>query len=91
MFGYNDTMNEVIWSKRAKRQLARIPIKYRIAITEATRSLAEFPDCRNVRHLKNHIYGFRLRVGRYRVFFDHDGEIKIVAIQEVKKRNERTY
>lgn len=84
-------MNEVKWNKRAKRQLARIPVKYRIAIADATRTLVSFPECRNVRLLKNHIYGFRLRVGRYRVFFDHDDEIKIIAIQEVKKRDERTY
>ena len=84
-------MGEVRWSKRAKRQLARIPMKYRIAITDATRSLANFPDCRNIKPLKNHIYDFRLRVGRYRVFFDHDSEIKIIAIQEVRKRDERTY
>jgi mRNA interferase RelE/StbE len=84
-------MGKVRWSKRAKRQLARIPMKYRIAITNATRSLANFPDCRNVKPLKNHIYDFRLRVGRYRVFFDHDSEIKIIAIQEVRKRDEHTY
>jgi mRNA interferase RelE/StbE len=84
-------MGKVRWSKRAKRQLARIPMKYRIAITDATRSLANFPDCRNVKPLKNHIYDFRLRVGRYRVFFDHDSEVKIIAIQEVRKRDERTY
>ena len=84
-------MNKVIWSKKAKRQLAKVPIKYRVAITDATRSLVNFPECKNVKPLKNHIYGFRLRVGRYRVFFDFDGQIKIIAIQEVKKRNERTY
>ena len=84
-------MNKVIWSKKAKRQLAKIPMQYRIAITNATRSLVDFPDCRNVMALKNHIYGFRLRVGRYRVFFDHDKGIKIIAIHEVKKRDERTY
>jgi len=84
-------MNEIKWSKRAKRQLARVPIKYRSAITDATRSLASFPECRNVTPLKNHIYDFRMRVGRYRVFFDYDGIIKIIAIQEVKKRDERTY
>lgn len=84
-------MNAIVWSKRAKKQLARIPHQYRIAITKATRKLANFPDVLHVVALKNHRYGFRLRVGRYRVFFDHDNEIKIVAIQEVKKRDERTY
>ena len=84
-------MNEVKWSKTAKRQLAKIPMKFRIAITDATRSLVSFPECRNITYLKNHLYGYRLRVGRYRVFFDYDGEIKIIEIQEVKKRDERTY
>jgi mRNA-degrading endonuclease RelE of RelBE toxin-antitoxin system len=84
-------MNKVKWSKKAKRQLAKVPIKYRVAITDATRTLVNFPECKNVKPLKNHIYDFRLRVGRYRVFFDFDGQIKIIAIQEVKKRDERTY
>jgi mRNA interferase RelE/StbE len=77
--------------KKAKRQLAKVPIKYRLAITDATRTLVNFPECKNVKPLKNHMYDFRLRVGRYRVFFDFDGQIKIIAIQKVKKRNERTY
>ena len=35
---------------------------------------------------------YRLRVGRFRVFFDlEQDEVKIYLIQEVKKRNERTY
>ena len=85
------TMNKILWSKKAKKQLAKIPLNYRVAITDATRALTNFPDAINVIALKNHRYQFRLRVGRYRVFFDHDTMIKIVAIQEVKKRDERTY
>jgi mRNA-degrading endonuclease RelE of RelBE toxin-antitoxin system len=84
-------VHEVNWSKKAKRQLVKVPMKYRVAITDATRTLVNFPECKNVKPLKNHIYDFRLRVGRYRVFFDFDGQIKIIAIQEVKKRDERTY
>ncbi len=71
--------------------MAKIPIRYRESITDATRTLVNFPECKNVKPLKNHMYDFRLRVGRYRVFFDFDGQIKIIAIQEVKKRDERTY
>ena len=78
-------------SNGAKRQPAKVPINYRVAITDATRTLVNFPECKNVKLLKNYIYDFRLRVGRYRVFFDFDGQIKIIAIQEVKKRDERTY
>ena len=62
-------------SKGANKQLAKVPIKYRMAITDATRTLVDFPVCENVKPLKNHVYDFRLRVGRYRVFFDFDGQI----------------
>ncbi|AEA71714.1 hypothetical protein AK973_5747 [Pseudomonas brassicacearum] len=49
------------------------------------------PDAANVKALVGHDYAYRLRVGRYRVMFDWDGAIKIVSIQEVRKRDERTY
>ena len=49
------------------------------------------PDCQGVKALTDHRYGCRLRVGRYRVLFDYDGEVRIVEIQEVKKRDGRTY
>ena len=49
------------------------------------------PACRNVRALTTHLYGYRLRVGNYRVMFNWDGAIRIVEIQEVRKRDERTY
>ena len=53
--------------------------------------LDRFPDTPNVKQLSNHTYGYRLRVGNYRVLFDFDGLVKIVSIEEVKKRDERTY
>jgi mRNA-degrading endonuclease RelE of RelBE toxin-antitoxin system len=49
------------------------------------------PDCQSVRALVNNKYGFRLRVGNFRVLFDYDGGIKIVEIQEGKKRDASTY
>ena len=55
--------------------------------------LIDFPEFKelDIITLKNHRYDFRMRVGRYRVLFDHDDIIKIVEIQEVKKRDEHTY
>ena len=50
-----------------------------------------FPGCANVKALKGHEYGYRLRVGNYRVLFDFDGRIHVVMIEEVRKRDERTY
>jgi mRNA-degrading endonuclease RelE of RelBE toxin-antitoxin system len=49
------------------------------------------PNCQNVKALVNNQYPYRLRVGNYRVFFDFDDTLKIVSIEEVKKRDEHTY
>jgi mRNA-degrading endonuclease RelE of RelBE toxin-antitoxin system len=49
------------------------------------------PNCINVKALVNHDYQYRLRVGNFRVFFNFDGVVHIVSIEEVKKRDERTY
>jgi len=73
--------------------MKKIPNPYKEAIFDSVDQLADFPKSEqlDIKELKKHRYDYRLRVGRYRVLFDHDDEIKIVAIQEVKKRDERTY
>lgn len=85
-------MNVINWSTRAFRQLTRLPkvdqVKIRNSINE---KLPQFPDCTEVKALKGHKFGYRLRIGNFRVLFDFDGMVKIVSIQEVRKRNERTY
>lgn len=53
--------------------------------------LLDLSKARNVKALTNHEHGFRLRVGSYRVFFDHDGAVRIVSIEQVRKRDEHTY
>ncbi|WP_443088755.1 type II toxin-antitoxin system RelE family toxin [Vibrio sp. SCSIO 43137] len=84
-------MNKVLWSKRALRQARKIQKPVRQLIVEKAKTLVDFPKCQNVRSLTNHKYDYRLRVGRYRLFFNYDGEIRIVSIEEVKIRNESTY
>ena len=86
-------MNKILWHNRARKQMKKIPRSYREAIFDSVDLLAAFPECQNldIKELKRHRAGYRLRVGQYRVLFDHDNAIKIIAIQEVKKRDERTY
>ena len=48
------------------------------------------PNVQNVKALAHHQYGYRLRVGNYRILFDWDGGVKIVSIEEVRKRDEHT-
>lgn len=85
-------MNTIAWQSKALRQLRKLPDRtsgeIRIAVSS---ELADLKQARNVTALVSHEYSYRLRVGGYRVFFEFDGAVRIVSIEEVRKRNERTY
>lgn len=84
--------NSIFWLPKALRQLRKIEPKANAQIRGAvTQELADLSTARNVKALTNHEYDYRLRVGNYRVFFNFDGSVHIVTVEEVKKRNERTY
>jgi mRNA-degrading endonuclease RelE of RelBE toxin-antitoxin system len=76
-------------SAKAIRQLKGFPADARRQVSRAIRELENWPDVRNVKALQG-IKGYRLRVGRYRVLFDVDGNGKIL-VAEVLIRNEGTY
>jgi mRNA-degrading endonuclease RelE of RelBE toxin-antitoxin system len=85
-------MNSIEWKIKALKQLKKIPADYRSSVVRSVEGLAGFPEGNfDVKVLKNHAYGYRLRVGRYRVLFNYDGGIHIVTIEEVRKRDEQTY
>lgn len=85
-------MNTIAWQSKALRQLRKLPVRTSGEIRGAV--LTELTDlklARNVTALVNHEFSYRLRVGNHRVFFEFDGTVRIVSIEEVRKRNERTY
>jgi len=86
-------MNVINWRTKALKQLRKIPAaENRMIRRKVTDELTNLSAARNVKALTNHTYDYRLRVGRYRVFFNlHKGEVSVVTIQEVKKRDERSY
>ncbi|MBA3004483.1 MAG: type II toxin-antitoxin system RelE/ParE family toxin [Desulfurivibrio sp.] len=85
-------MYEIQWKAKAMKQFARIGSKEtRDAIYSSVQSLQGFPEVLQVKKLKNHEHSYRLRVGRYRVFFEAESEVRIIRIEEVKKRDDRTY
>lgn len=55
------------------------------------RELAGLCASRQVKARVHHELGCRLRVGRWPVLFGFDGEVHIASIEEVQKRDERTY
>ncbi len=84
-------MNKVEITRKAAKQLRRLQGKDHRVILDECYKLSGMPNCVNVKALVNHDYQYRLRVGNFRVFFNFDGVVHIVSIEEVKKRDERTY
>ncbi len=85
-------MNAINWQPKAVRQLRKVDAHAGKQIRAAVSTeLLDVSKARNVKAPTNHEYGYRLRVGNYRVFFDFDGAVRIVSIEEVRKRDERTY
>jgi mRNA-degrading endonuclease RelE of RelBE toxin-antitoxin system len=82
-------MKRVEIANKAKRQIDKIGDRKIITdIYEAMEQLENWPDMRGVKSLVNR-NDYRLRVGRYRVFFFVENEA--ILITEVKIRNEKTY
>ncbi|MGB3287970.1 MAG: type II toxin-antitoxin system RelE/ParE family toxin [Burkholderiaceae bacterium] len=84
-------MNTILWTPKAAKQLRKVDRQHQVVIRDGVSALVAMPNCPNVKTLANHQYGYRLRIGDYRVLFDWGVEIRIIEIQEVRKRDERTY
>ena len=84
-------MNEVVYSRKAAKQLRKLQPSDSKTVRSECNKLVNMPDCANIKALVNHKHQYRLRAGNFRVFFDFEGAARIVSIEEVKKRDERTY
>lgn len=86
-------MGNVLWSKRALKQLLTIDRRYRQAIKDKTAQLVAFPPViLDVKKLEGEENYHRLRVGDYRAIFELvQGKPLVLLIQQVKRRTSRTY
>ena len=85
-------MYDIDWQAKAYKQLHKIRSQQvREGIYDAVETLRSWPACQNVKALTSHEYGYRMRVGDWRILFDVKDRIRIITIQEVKKRDENTY
>jgi mRNA interferase RelE/StbE len=84
-------MFSINWAKKAVRQWLKIPATDQRRIAAEVDKLKWFPAASNVKALTNHQFGYRLRVGQYRILFDVQSAVRIIEIQEVKKRDGSTY
>lgn len=85
---------QVQWTIKATKQAKKIPAADRANIIKRVGGLETWPDCKethDIKPLARHQYQYRLRVGRYRVLFDVETGLQVVSVEEVRKRDERTY
>ncbi len=82
---------KIEWRNKARKQLRKIRDKKAVKrIFDAIEDYAEGKPV-DIKALSNHHYTHRLRAGRYRVLMTVNQVIEITIIEEVKKRDERTY
>lgn len=85
---------QVQWTLKATKQARKIPKPNRSRIIASVGELEDWPACittKDIKQLKRHQHHYQLRVGRYRVLFDVETGLRVVSIEEVKKRVQRTY
>ena len=63
-------MVRVQWSRKAVKQMQKIAESDRQTIYVKAKELRNFPNIGNIKHLKNHKYEYRLRIGNYRILFN---------------------
>lgn len=73
--------------KQAKKTLQSLARTDRNRIAEKIHLLGENPDnsTLDIKPLQGEPY-YRLRVGQWRIIFDRDNEVKIIAIERIKPR-----
>ncbi|WP_025131162.1 type II toxin-antitoxin system RelE/ParE family toxin [Pseudomonas sp. PH1b] len=84
-------MHEILWSRKAVKQLLRLHPEHQVQVRDAIALLADMPANGNVKALSGHTYAYRLRVGQYRVLFDWDGSSISSVFERSKKRDEGIY
>ncbi len=87
-------MNQIEWKATARKSLSKISNReIRLKIFNTIGLLTDWPNCHlDIKKLQNRS-DYRLRIGNYRVIFEIDtqGNPIIITINQVEKRDERTY
>ena len=86
---------KIEFTKKALKQVVKIPQQFKVNIFAGIYKLENSETWGDVKQLTNHQYDYRLRVGNYRVLFNATADMTIevndITIEEIKKRDDRTY
>ncbi len=86
-------MNKIIWTTKAHKQLGKLTEKDSLRVASAVKKMENtWPQTLGVKKLVGRDE-YRLRVGDFRVIFtvSPTGEVTILTVLKVSKRNENTY
>jgi len=82
-------------TRKAQKQAMKIPLRVRARIFAGIRNLTDSETWGDVRKLVNHEYDYRLRIGNYRVLFNATADLTVevndISVEEIRKRDDRTY
>ncbi|MEK6945454.1 MAG: type II toxin-antitoxin system RelE/ParE family toxin [Nanoarchaeota archaeon] len=70
-------MYQIIWDEKAQEQLLKLDSTLSKRISKKVLELSENPFSKDVKKLKG-IFGYRLRVGDYRVIFDVEKDVILI-------------
>lgn len=82
-------MYSIVMHKQAEKALDKMPVKDKRRISEKLYFLAYDPDDKNldIKKLTNKC-AYRLRVGDWRIIYERDDGLKIIAVEKIGSRGD---
>lgn len=81
---------DVIIKRQAKKKLQSLPLRQRARIAEQIVQLGRNPDATtlDIKKMVGQVGTYRLRIGDWRVVFERQDDIKIIAIEKIGARGD---
>ncbi|OGW36773.1 MAG: hypothetical protein A2Y97_13705 [Nitrospirae bacterium RBG_13_39_12] len=80
----------VVIERKAQKEAAKIPVRYRSLIDETIVSLSSNPRPFGSKKLTEK-EGYRIRVGNYRILYTVDDKAKFIVIYRIKIKGKSAY
>jgi len=74
-----------------RKQLDKLPSEDRTRVIAALKQMGDDPYTEDIQRLKAHRFGWRRRVGSYRIPYDLDPVARLIVIARIERRSTTTY
>jgi mRNA interferase RelE/StbE len=82
---------ELLVTKSAQRELDRLPVKDREHILAALLEMRNDPFTGDIARLKGTRFGWRRRVGNYRILYELHVQVHQIVVSGIRRRTPTTY